>query len=252
MGKPADVNELLLAAIQREGASVFLTLLRQRAQRANQLPETVRSLTKEAFGVVNAFYREVRSKGISVASQTRARDTYTKAKQTVRTAATLPSHFRRSIDEVKAQYAQLPTKEQQMEFCLKLAIYSTSYLGGLAIGLQLPGLDLKLRQAKGRLNALTLHNVPRLSVEIGVEWLKIMLAKVREDRRLSPLGSEQLKIMELILANLSKGLGAGTKSQRLTPRRFLRRVRPSLSVSLDDRAYAAVERAFAFLSQRRG
>lgn len=256
-----EVGDLVSQVIQREGAVLFSQIVKEHALRAPRPAEEVpaeappRFSSKKAVGEVSKWLSDVRESGLVPASRGRLQEALGFARRNLETGSALASNWSARLRDIRTLYRDLTSSTERTEFVLLLALSSASFFGGVAVGSQVPRLDVRLFPVGRRADAITVHSAPLLSLEISLQWVKAVLGRVALSPDLPSTERRRLNAMIRLCDRLSTGIETGVAARERVKKAipFLRRRMAKVrSIPLDAQSYQMADALLAALSGIKG
>lgn len=236
--------DAILGAMQYTGPALFSRLLKDRASHVPPPAEAARSLFKSA----KLLAAKAREKGVAQF----ALDGLSTAKAGVKLATTAPAKIQASLEASRDYFLKLPSAQDKAEYVVAVVLYLISFLGGFAVGFQVPQVDFKIKGQGAPDDRIVLHAFPLMVVELATDWLSTVLDHVRDSKNLSPTDHRRAKSLAQIARNLKSGVRSGAatlawqkRNLGLTPLQSDKDV----EVALHKQAFNQAEQIFRLLTQ---
>lgn len=235
--------DALLGAMQISGPAVLNRLIKDRAAHFPPPAQAARTLIASAKGLLH----RLREQGL--------RETVRKGAETAKAGldllATAPGRVTATVDASRDYFSKLPSAQDKAEYVGALILYLLSFLGGFAVGFQLPKIDLKMARKGIPGDRIVLHAFPVMAAELAVDWIVMVLEQVRDGRNLSPQDYRRADSLFQIARNLRAGVRSGSATLAWQQRHL--GLLPlqggkDVEVSLQNQAFAHAERLFRSLT----
>jgi hypothetical protein len=251
-----DVGDVLAQVISREGPALLSEILKDRAQKTPQAedvspPPRASRPARKTLRDVSEWLKQVRSHGVGPVSRHGLEEVLAATKRNLATGRELARVWRSRVRDTQGRFQSLGTPFERTEFVVLLALQSASYLGGLAVGAQVPKIDVRLFPVGRRSDAITVHSAPQLSLEVSLEWVRAILKRTLHAADIGDADRRRIDGMIQLCAQLSegieKGLAAREKVARVLP--FLRRRSTRVrSIPMDAQSYQVADAILSALS----
>jgi len=193
--------DAILNAMQTSGPVVFSRLLKEKTMKVPPPAQAARGLLKRARGIAE----KVREEGMS----NYAKQSFEAAKLGVKLAAAAPSKIQESAQASRDYFNKLPSAQDKAEYAGAVVLYLLSFLGGFAVGFQIPQVDFKMARKGTPGDRIVLHLFPLMMAELASDWLCIVLDSVKDAKNLSPQDYRRADSLAQIAKNLRAGLRTG-------------------------------------------
>jgi hypothetical protein len=236
--------DAILGAMQASGPAVFSKLVRDRAANFPHPSEAARSL----LGSARTLASRMRKEGVKEV----ARQGLETARQGLQLAANAPGKISASVQASRDYFTKLPTTQDKAEYVVAVVLYLLSFLGGFAVGFQVPQVDLKMKRTGAPGDRIVLHAFPLMAVELAADWITAVLEQVREAKNLSPQDYRRAESLVQIARNLRAGLRTGAATlawQRKNLGLLPMQGKKDVEVALHKQAFAHAEHLFRSLTQ---
>ena len=181
--------------------------MKDRAAHVPPPAEAARGLLRSAKSLV----AKAREQGVGEI----AREGLATARQGMKLAATAPGKIQASIEASRDYFLQLPSNQDKAEYVVAVLLYLLSFMGGFAVGFQVPQVDLKMARKGAPGDRIVLHAFPLMVVELATEWLSTVLEYVKDGRNLSPTDHRRAESLGSDSAQLALGRTDGRRDSRL-------------------------------------
>ncbi len=236
--------DAILNAMQSAGPVVFSRLLKEKATHVPAPGQAARGLLLRAKAVAS----RVREEGI----REYAKQSLETAKLGVKLAATAPSKIQQSAQASRDYFQKLPTAQDKAEYVGAVVLYLLSFLGGFAVGFQVPQVDFKMARKGAPGDRIVLHLFPLMMVELASDWLCLMLDSVKDAKNLSPQDYRRADSLAQIAKNLRAGLRTGAATLAWQKRNLgllpALQSKKDVEVALHKQAFTQAEQLFRALT----
>jgi hypothetical protein len=248
-----EVGDLVSQIIQREGATLFSEILKEKALQPPQPPVSPgpRFSSRAAMGEVSKWWSDIRRNGLVPASRSHLAEAVEKGRRSLQAGKELAVSLKRSLWDARGYYQSLPSPSERTEFLVLLALCSASYFGGLCVGSQVPRFDVRLFPVGRQADAITVHAAPLLSLEVSLAWMKAVLNRALVYPEIGDTDRRRLIGMIQLCTKLAVGIEAGvavrSRVSRAVP--FLRGRKPRVrSIPMDAQSYQVADALLSALS----
>lgn len=193
--------DAILGAMQNSGPLVFSKLLKEKATRVPEPGQAARGLLRSAKKMA----AKVREEGV----REYARQGLETAKLGLKIAAGAPGKIQESVQESRDYFQKLPSAQDKAEYVGAVVLYLLSFVGGFAVGFQVPQVDFKMARRGAPGDRIVLHAFPLMMVELASDWLCAVLDSVTDAKNLSPQDHRRAESLAQIARNLRAGLRTG-------------------------------------------
>lgn len=229
-------TSVLRTVIDSQGGEVLTGLLRDRTTDSSLRP----GFSPIDWKSMSALVSQVRTQTLEQTAQSALANTRSLSARLATEAGKVPPRFRAVLARTKTDLDQLPTRLLRAQYLALRAARPFSWLSGFILGVQLPALDFRFKRGASAVDAITLHSVPMMGVDVSLEWIRRVLNITISAPDLDPSDRKLLQALEVAVGDYQNGAWSGSGTRQAI--RSVRKVgHPQQSLPLTAQSFQIIE-----------